>query len=630
VTATLAGPFITEPDVYDLPEAAYHRDPVVGGSLSSSGARTLLKECPAIFRYEQQHPKTSKAFDFGTAAHREVLGVGGDIVVCDYENWKTKKAQEEAAAARLAGKTPILTHEHQQVQAMAKALRDHPLAEALLTPEGGTPEQTLVWQDEATGIFCRAMLDWLPARNGNRLVVADYKGLSLDTAIPTPSGWTTMGALQTGDQVFGSDGNVCTVVAKSEVHWRRCYRMTFDDRSSVVCDDEHRWFTVAGGTSHPKPGVRTTEEIRRTLWFRGQRHHRVPIASALELPPVALPVDPYVLGCWLGDGGYDNGRISKPDQELFDLIAARGYQIGPTAPSQKRCPTRTIYGLSKRLRSAGVFKNKHIPPAYLRASIEQRIDLLRGLMDTDGSWNTTRGQAVFSTTDKALALSVKELACTLGQRAIVHTIKAKGFGLIIEAYHVTFSPVGGLIPFALSRKADMARSDIEQTGSPKRRNLSTRRVVIDVTEMPTVPTQCIQVDSADNTYLCTESMIPTHNTAPSADPEQFRRSVEKWGYHQQNDWYLDGIRALGLDDDPDFVFVVQMKTPPYLVSLIRLDEPTLRVAADRNAKARRIFARCQKSGYWPGFADLDIAEVGLPAYAVRQHDNDFDLGDLDD
>jgi hypothetical protein len=167
---------VSQPGVYDIPADAYHRDPVEGGSLSSSGARKLLSpHCPARFRWERDHPpETTKAFDFGHAAHQLTLGAGPDVVVVAARDWRTKAAQEQRDEAHRAGKVPLLEDDWGRVVDMAKALRAHPYASALFN--GGKPEQTLVWRDQKTGVICRAMLDWLPsAIPGRRMIVPDYK-----------------------------------------------------------------------------------------------------------------------------------------------------------------------------------------------------------------------------------------------------------------------------------------------------------------------------------------------------------------------------------------------------------------------------------------------------------------------
>lgn len=167
---------ITAPGVYDMPEDAYHADPVPGGSLSSSGARRLLPpSCPALFAYEREHPRASAAFEYGTAAHLLVLGEGPKIVVVDAEEWRTKAIKEEVAAIRAAGNVPLKPSEHEQVQQMAAALRRHPIAGRLFQPGTGDAERSLFWIDQRTGVWRRARPDWMPHRSGGRLVVADYK-----------------------------------------------------------------------------------------------------------------------------------------------------------------------------------------------------------------------------------------------------------------------------------------------------------------------------------------------------------------------------------------------------------------------------------------------------------------------
>lgn len=179
MTTATAPLVIDEPGLYpDMPANVYLADPVPGGSLSSSGARRLLPpSCPALFKHWRDGATEYKPeFDFGHAAHREVLGAGAELVVIDADDWRTKAARAERDAAYAAGLTPILAHDYQVVLAMAAALRAHPVAAALFAPGSGAPEQTLVWRDQATGVQCRARLDWLPGpRAGRRLVVPDYK-----------------------------------------------------------------------------------------------------------------------------------------------------------------------------------------------------------------------------------------------------------------------------------------------------------------------------------------------------------------------------------------------------------------------------------------------------------------------
>lgn len=169
---------ITEPGVYQLTDEQYHTDPVKGGSLSSTGARRLLPpSCPAKFRHWRDHDQPHKrSWDIGHAAHLYVLGSGPELAVIDAENWRTKAAQQARDEAYAAGLVPLLTHEHTMVVDMAEAIRRHPVASLLFDPTRGRAEQTLVWRDTRTGVWCRARLDWLPGRlPGQRLIIPDYK-----------------------------------------------------------------------------------------------------------------------------------------------------------------------------------------------------------------------------------------------------------------------------------------------------------------------------------------------------------------------------------------------------------------------------------------------------------------------
>ena len=166
---------VMEPGVYPMTHAEYLADPVPGGSLSSSGARMLLPpSCPALYRYRQDHPEHKDVFDFGTAAHGEVLGTGPEIAIIDAPDWRTKAAKEAQAEARAAGRCPLLIADWARVAEMAQALRTHPLAGPLLCREDVQPEQTLIWPDDEFGIWRRARLD-AHRSGGGRLLVTDYK-----------------------------------------------------------------------------------------------------------------------------------------------------------------------------------------------------------------------------------------------------------------------------------------------------------------------------------------------------------------------------------------------------------------------------------------------------------------------
>lgn len=167
--APAAGPVIRD----DLTAEEYHADRT---SISSSGLRALLPPgCPAQFKYDRDHPRPPKReFDLGHAAHKLVLGEGAAFELIDYPDYKKKDAQLQRDDAYAAGLVPLLPKEHDQVQAMAEAIRQHPIAGPLFTPGSGRAELSIFWTDPATGVRCRVRPDWLKQMPGLTLAV-DYK-----------------------------------------------------------------------------------------------------------------------------------------------------------------------------------------------------------------------------------------------------------------------------------------------------------------------------------------------------------------------------------------------------------------------------------------------------------------------
>lgn len=336
----------------------------------------------------------------------------------------------------------------------------------------------------------RSKLDAIVHHSPTEATVIDYKGLPLSTPLPTPKGWTTMGAIQEGEQLFDRQGRVCNVVGKSKVKTLPCYRLTFDDTSKAICDEEHRWTLVDGSVKVVKDLV--VGDL-------------IPTAEPLELPEQELPLDPYVLGVWLADGKHTSGEICKPDAFIWEEIQRRGFEISHNySEGTSHCRTHTVYELRTKLNQLGLLGDKQIPAQYLRTSFKQRLDLLRGIFDGDGSANHKRKQAVLNTTRLDFAEQVKELLLSLGQRPLLSPYTAKGFGKTVQAYSVSFRP-RNLNPFLLPRKADKV---LFSWGSGE----SWRRRIVSIELIPAQQTQCLMVDSPDHTFLCTENFIPTHNT----------------------------------------------------------------------------------------------------------------------
>lgn len=174
----MTGLAVTQPGMYSMPEADYHADPVPGGSLSCSGAKLLLPPGhPARFDWVRKHPEDgprSRAMEFGTAAHREVLGTGWAYAVSPHgDDWRSRKAQDWAAGKRAEGVTPLLPAEREQIVAMAAAITTNPDARLMLQADEVWHEQSLFWVDDDTGIWRRARLD--AVKLYGRVLIIDYK-----------------------------------------------------------------------------------------------------------------------------------------------------------------------------------------------------------------------------------------------------------------------------------------------------------------------------------------------------------------------------------------------------------------------------------------------------------------------
>lgn len=392
------------------------------------------------------------------------------------------------------------------------------------------------------------------------LALVDHKGLALDTEIPTPSGWTTMKDVRQGDQVLGADGKACKVTRIYPIQYRNCYRVSFKGDLSVIADDVQQWEVFrnrAGGysTRNQERVLLSTQELQAQLYAKsGQRHLRIRTAAA-DFPEAVLPVHPYVLGVWLGDGELHGGQVGQGREdasEIFSAIRGCGYKVGDLlSVRDDGFEKRTVFGLLKQLQTAGCVTKvsdssyvkgsyyvgrKVIPDVYLRGSRNQRLELLRGLMDSDGSHNRVRNQSVFTTTEKTLAYQVEELAASLGWKSYTCSFTAHGFGITTTAYQVMFTSVEDN-PFRLSRKAILVQD--------KQIKGSAYRIVQSVEPTLSVPTKCIDVDSPDHMYLATKQFIPVHNCQAESVRSKLRFSGPPIHYLLQLLLYAQGYRNMG-------------------------------------------------------------------------------------
>ena len=372
---------------------------------------------------------------------------------------------------------------------------------------------------------------------------ASGKALALNTVLPTPDGWTTVADVEAGNQLFNERGWPCTVISTTPIMTgHKCYRVEFSDGVTIVADAGHLWLTEdhacrksanrsKGGQRTQRscfPRVVTTEYIRQTLYANSRKdsNHSVQNTTPLNCVPRHLSIDPYVLGAWLGDGCSTASSIVVADNEVLAKIKNAGYRIR-TQPSTKH-KTASGYNISvpgtlyhdprngqmysnerhflnelRNLNLIGKHK-KHIPPAYLRASISQRQELLRGLMDTDGTISKS-GNCEFTTILQRLAEDVRELVLSLGMKANVTVGRAMLNGRDCgHKYRIHFTP--NFAVFAIKRKLE------RQVATMKPQCRGNRRYIRNVVPVPSVPVKCVSVDSSSRMFLCSDAMIPTHNS----------------------------------------------------------------------------------------------------------------------
>ena len=384
------------------------------------------------------------------------------------------------------------------------------------------------------------------------------KAIDITTPIATPDGFVALADLQPGNRVFGISGDPVNVVACSEImHQRPCYRLVFDDGSDIVADADHQWLTfdadelaaltkrdpewraarrakrksrsaIGAGqkwqhtdehraflsqsrielnkTHHPDTlplptgSLRTTAEIAATLrTAKGRANHAIQVCQPLDLYEYDLPIDAYSLGLWLGDGTSSSANFATADTELLTAFTDQGYRV--TKHSAKYCYGITG-GFQTSLRELGVLNNKHIPDIYLWASVDQRIALLRGLMDTDGGVGS--GSAEFCNTNYNIALGVKFLINSLGMKATMREKRAKLYDKDCgPCWVIKFRPNRQV--FRLKRKADHLQLATRRT--------TKFRYIVDAYPVDSVPVRCIQVDAPDGLYLAGYNLIPTHNSS---------------------------------------------------------------------------------------------------------------------
>lgn len=359
-------------------------------------------------------------------------------------------------------------------------------------------------------------------------LIADQPGLGkqadVNTPILTPKGWVRMGDLKVGDLVYSVDGKPTTVTGVFPQGFKPNYKITFRDNTSTNSGPDHLWsvasplrrnrakakndlsyeYTVKtlqqlmdGGLTSSPDGTRIGAK-----WY-------IPLPEPIEFPQQNLPIDPYVLGVLLGDGALTGAStgFSNPDKD--DDIRAEvisrlpeGYRLRVDRSSgcprgMIVSPVRNCNVVHRALVSLGLNTfsgERFIPDAYAQGSVEQRLDLLRGLMDTDGS--AVGNRITFHTTSPKLAADVAQLVRSLGGVAIERWYDRSSENKSAECQvNVKMS----LCPFHTARKKASWRPQVP------------RRYIHKVERIADCDQVCIAVDHPSHLYVA-ENYIVTHNT----------------------------------------------------------------------------------------------------------------------
>lgn len=346
------------------------------------------------------------------------------------------------------------------------------------------------------------------------------KALEDSTPVLTTDGWKRHGDLRPGMHVYGRDGKPKRILAVTGSTEQDLFDVTFPEGRVLRATSGHLWsgrrrMHPKGDTSRWEDREMTlaTEEIAKISRMRvgRMRPFKVWAHSPVELPEAELPIDPYILGFWLGDGRASGGCIAKGAVDRDHLLA-----LGHEIKSREGLCTVVVDGLTRDLRLAGLKDNKHIPEAYLQASPEQRLALLQGLMDSDGYCNPKTGAIEFSNTNKAIIDGVLALLHLEGVTPKVTTAIGH-YGEVQCKRHWRIQFRADRPMFRLPRKAANQRPSTER----KDHRLS----VIDVVPAGRGMAQCITVEGGE--YLAGRELTLTHNCGSGGGTEDTIRLVRR-------------------------------------------------------------------------------------------------------
>jgi len=409
----------------------------------------------------------------------------------------TSKPTEQAVAARKEMAARVLTKR----SLMAFTLRMNPKYLPGWVHEDICRRLEQFSKDVAAGLSPRLML-LMPPRHG--------KLLADSTRVPTPQGWVTHGELRAGDEVFHPSGRAVKVLGVSGKD-KADIKVTLSNGEEVLCHENHEW-TVFSRPSNKWITVETSFLADKVDTDRCR--YQLPIAEALEYPNETYTTHPYVLGAWLGDGSRGKPCITgaASDNAITEKIQSLGYGVSAVCIHNTTGVLTTYFSrprpnvrgrLTKELQDLGIYNQKIIPESYLRLTKALRLELLAGLIDTDGYVNKD-GRVIFTSTSRPLINGVMELCEGLGfrpyEQEVQPTLSTSGIQGKQVYWTVGFQPTMA-IPTALARK------QVTRFAKQRRVGIKSIERITDGEEG-----HCIQVDSPDGLYLVGGKLTATHNS----------------------------------------------------------------------------------------------------------------------
>ena len=384
----------------------------------------------------------------------------------------------------------------------------------------------------------RRILDTLNKENRLGIYVGlagTGKAMPKDTLIPTPDGEKLLGEIKVGDFVFDRKGHPTKVLGVYDRGVRRCFELTFSDGRKTRCCDEHIWPCYTSKKNLKNLTLQEMMEKGIRISAKSGARFRMPINGCVEFSEKELPVHPYILGVFIGDGCCKERYLTLSSNDLpvvekvAKLLNATAEKLSENNYSWrfmkggKAITTKEVFGdiASWVMRGSN---EKAIPAYYLHGSSDQRIALLQGLFDTDGSVSSkSNGLASFSTTSSELYAGVSYLLRSLGLSASTSSkavcrgrVKQNGTCSTDYVVRTHLKPDQFDVCFSLPRQIEKLKAVF---GAFKRPSKCTERVALtDVREIEPCDQVCILVDNPEHLFLANDFLV-THNT---------HRAIEDW------------------------------------------------------------------------------------------------------